>query len=85
MEHAALVSRIEHLESLVSQLASTALAGPTHNIMTRAEAAKYARVGLSLLDEAIRAGDLVPIRKGRRVLLRREAVEAWLRDLRSDA
>jgi excisionase family DNA binding protein len=75
-----LVARVERLECLVAQLAvgATTTVGP--KILSRREAAVYARVGLSLVDEAIRCNDLRTIKKGRRVLITRAALDAWLAD-----
>ena len=49
-------------------------------ILTRQEAAQYLSIGLSTLDKLVaqRENPLPHIRTGRRVLIPRDALEAWL-------
>jgi excisionase family DNA binding protein len=47
-------------------------------VLTRTEAAKKARLGLSAFDEALRRGDFPSLRVGRKVLIPRKAFEAVL-------
>ena len=78
METSALEARIENLEDIVAQILARMGADATPANLTRVEAAKYGRVGLSLLDEAIRLGKLNAAKKGRRVIIKRSDVDAWL-------
>lgn len=48
-------------------------------LLSREEVAKEVGVSVKLVDRAIHQGELSAVRLGGRVLLRREAVEQWLK------
>ena len=49
-------------------------------LLARAQAAQLLAIGLTHLDELIRAGRLTPVRLGRRVLLRRSSLLQFIAD-----
>lgn len=47
--------------------------------MTRAGAARWSSLSVKSIDRAIRAGEVVSVRKGRKRLVERASLDAWIR------
>ncbi|MBX5465669.1 MAG: helix-turn-helix domain-containing protein [Clostridia bacterium] len=49
-------------------------------VLTVAEVARLLRVGQSTLRQALKRGDIPHVRLGRRILIRRDALFAWMEE-----
>jgi excisionase family DNA binding protein len=73
-----LVARIEELERAVARLGAFEKPQAAPDIFTREEAAKYARISVRTLDGHINAGALDAPKRGNRVWIRRDVLDAFI-------
>jgi len=73
-----IVERLDALERILARLSVADTTAATPDVLTRAEAARYARLSVRTLDEHVRSGAVRVAKRGNRVLIRRVDLDAFL-------